>query len=106
MTTVTFIEADGTRHEVQARNDRSLMQAAVQNALPGIDTDCDGKCLCATCHVILPEEWYARLGDPNPDEKVMLDPTPERAPTSRLSCQILVTEALDGLVVQLPAFQM
>ena len=106
MTTITFIEADGTRHEVQARNDRSLMQAAVQNAVPGIDADCGGKCLCATCHVILPDDWFARVGGPNPDEKEMLDPTPERAPTSRLSCQIEVTEALDGLVVQLPAFQM
>jgi 2Fe-2S ferredoxin len=106
MTTVTFVEVDGTRHEVQARNDRSLMQAAVQNAVPGIDADCGGKCLCATCHVILPDDWYARLGGPNPEEKVMLDPTPERAPTSRLSCQIRVTDALEGLVVQLPAFQM
>lgn len=106
MTTVTFVEADGTRHEVQARNGRSLMQAAVQNAVPGIDADCGGKCLCATCHVILDEAWYGRLGGPNPDEKEMLDPTPERTPTSRLSCQIQVIEALDGLVVQLPAFQM
>lgn len=106
MTTVTFVEADGTRHEVQARNGRSLMQAAVQNAVSGIDADCGGNCLCATCHVILDEVWYDRLGGPNPDEEEMLDPTPERTPTSRLSCQIQVTEALDGLVVQLPAFQM
>ncbi|HCO43898.1 MAG TPA: 2Fe-2S ferredoxin [Gammaproteobacteria bacterium] len=106
MTTVIFVEADGTRHEVPARNGRSLMQAAVQNAVPGIDADCGGQCLCATCHVILDEAWYARLGDPNPDEQEMLAPTPERTPTSRLSCQIQVTDALDGLVVQLPAFQM
>ena len=106
MTTITFIEADGTRHEVQARNDRSLMQAAVQNAVPGIDADCGGKCLCATCHVILNPDWYARLGGPNPEEAEMLNPTPERTPTSRLSCQIKVSHALEGLVVQVPAFQM
>ncbi len=106
MATVTFIEADGTRHEVQARNGRSLMQAAVQNAVPGIDADCGGKCLCATCHVILSADWYGRLGGPGPDEAEMLNPTPERTPTSRLSCQIEVSDALEGLVVQLPAFQM
>jgi 2Fe-2S ferredoxin len=106
MTTVTFVETNGTRHEVQARNGRSLMQAAVQNAVPGIDADCGGKCLCATCHVILTPEWYERLGGPSPEEAEMLAPTPEHTPTSRLSCQIQVTDALDGLVVRLPEFQM
>ena len=99
MTKVIFVEANGARHEVQARDGRSLMQAAVQNAVPGIDADCGGKCLCATCHVILPPDWYARLGGPNPEEQEMLNPTPERTPTSRLSCQIQVSDALEGIVV-------
>ena len=106
MTKVTFVETDGTTHEVEARNDRSLMQAAIQNGVPGIDADCGGQCMCATCHVILNDEWYAKLGGPHEEEKEMLDPTPERSPTSRLSCQIQVTDALEGIVVQLPQFQM
>lgn len=106
MTKVTFIEANGTEHEVEARNERSLMQAAVQNGLPGIDADCGGQCLCATCHVILDDEWYAKLGAPSDDEEEMLSPTPERTATSRLSCQIQVTGELEGIRIQLPEFQM
>ena len=106
MTKVTFVESDGTRHDVEARNGRPLMHAAVQNSVPGIDADCGGQCMCATCHVILDDDWYARVGPPNPEEEEMLAPTPERTPTSRLSCQITVSEDLDGVVVQLPEFQM
>ena len=106
MTKVTFVEANGTEHEVDARNERSLMQAAVQNGLPGIDADCGGQCLCATCHVILDDDWYARLGAPSDDEEEMLAPTPERTATSRLSCQIQVTDKLEGIRIQLPEFQM
>jgi 2Fe-2S ferredoxin len=106
MTKITFVEASGTEHEVDARNERSLMQAAAQNGVPGIDADCGGQCLCATCHVIFDQQTYERLGPPGPDEEQMLAPTPERTPTSRLSCQIEVSEQLDGLRVTLPEFQM
>jgi len=106
MTKITFIEANGTEHEVEARNERSLMQAAVQNGVPGIDADCGGQCMCATCHVILDDAWYARLGAPTDDEEEMLSPTPERTPTSRLSCQIQVSDALEGIKITLPEFQM
>lgn len=106
MTRIVFVEHDGTEHVVQAKNDRPLMHAAVQNAVPGIDADCGGECMCATCHVILEEEGYALVGDPGPDELVMLNPTPGRTPTSRLSCQIKVNDQLEGLVVHLPEFQM
>ena len=106
MTTITFIEADGTRHEVQARNDRSLMQAAVQNAVPGIDADCGGKCLCATCHVYVDPAFMDKVGEQQEMEKSMLDFAENVTANSRLSCQIKVSDALEGLVVQLPAFQM
>ncbi|MEC9339963.1 MAG: 2Fe-2S iron-sulfur cluster-binding protein [Pseudomonadota bacterium] len=106
MTKVTFVESDGTRHEVEARNGRPLMHAAVQNGVPGIDADCGGQCMCATCHVILDDDWYGRVGPPNSEEEEMLAPTPERTPTSRLSCQITVSDDLEGIVVQLPEFQM
>lgn len=106
MTTVTFVTFNGVRHTVDAKNDRPLMQAAVQNAVPGIDADCGGECMCATCHVIVEQPWFDKTGGPGPGESVMLAPTPGRTPTSRLSCQIKVTDALNGLVVHLPEFQM
>ncbi len=106
MTKVTFVESNGTRHEVEARDGRPLMHAAVQNGVPGIDADCGGQCMCATCHVIFDDGWFSKVGPPNPDEEEMLAPTPERTPTSRLSCQVTVTEDLEGMVVQLPEFQM
>lgn len=106
MTKITFIEANGVEHEVEARNERSLMQAAVQNGVPGIDADCGGQCLCATCHVILDEQWYAKLGEPGEEEEVMLSPTPERTARSRLSCQIQVSDELEDIRVTLPEFQM
>lgn len=106
MTTVTFVAFTGARHTVEAKNERPLMQAAVQNGVPGIDADCGGECMCATCHVIVEPSWFGKTGGPSPEESVMLAPTPGRTPTSRLSCQIKVTDALNGLVVHVPEFQM
>jgi 2Fe-2S ferredoxin len=103
---MTFIEHDGTRHEVEIEADKSLMQHAADNMVPGIDADCGGECACGTCHVIVDHEWFAKTGAINSNEKQMLEMTPEGAPTSRLACQIEVTDALDGLVVHLPEFQM
>lgn len=105
MPTIRFIEHDGTAHAVEAPAGRSLMLAAVENLVPGIDADCGGECACATCHVILSDDWFGRMPAIGDAEDQMLSLNPERASTSRLSCQIPVTDAMDGMAVQLPEFQ-
>ena len=105
MPTITFIEHDGTVHEVSATPGDSLMAAATGNLVPGIDADCGGECSCATCHVMVDDAWMAKLGEPGDTENSMLDLNPDRTDRSRLSCQIKITEAMDGLVVNLPEFQ-
>lgn len=106
MPTITYIEHDGTEHAVDTDNGSSVMRGAIDHGIPGIDADCGGECSCATCHVIVTDEWMAVVGKPQEAEESMLDLNPEREPNSRLSCQIEVTDALDGLVVNLPEFQM
>jgi len=106
MTKVVFVEHDGSEHAVDVENGTSLMQAAVNNLVPGIDADCGGECSCATCHVIVTEEWSAKVGGPSAPEASMLELTPERSPSSRLACQIEIKDELDGLRVRLPEFQM
>ena len=106
MSSITIIEHDGTEHKVAIEEGVSLMELATNNDVPGIDADCGGACACGTCHVIVDDAGAERVGGPTVEENQMLDLTPERAPTSRLSCQMQVTEALDGLVVRLPEFQM
>lgn len=103
---VTLIAHDGERHEVGAEAGTSLMDIAVNNMVPGIDGDCGGECACGTCHVKVAAEWFERTGTPNADEVEMLSMTPECGDTSRLACQISMSEELDGLVVELPEFQM
>lgn len=105
MAKITFIEHDGTQHDVDADAGISVMNAALDNLVPGIDADCGGECSCATCHVMVAEDWMAKVGQPGETEESMLDLNPERQSNSRLSCQIKVTDDLDGLVVQLPEFQ-
>ena len=106
MPTIKFIEHSGTEHVVEAETGASVMNAAFNNLVPGIDADCGGQCSCATCHVIVADSWIANVGPPSVKEEAMLDMNPERAANSRLSCQIQVTDALDGLVLQLPQYQM
>ena len=106
MAKITFITHDGTEHAVDADNGVSVMNAAIDNLVPGIDADCGGECSCATCHVVVDDAWMAKVGQPGDREESMLDLNPERESTSRLSCQIPVTEELDGLVVKVPEFQM
>lgn len=106
MGTIKLIEHDGTEHEVVIEPGRSLMELATDTAVPGIDADCGGDCACGTCHVIVGSEWFENTGTANEDELQMLDMTPEREATSRLACQIQTTEAMDGMVVRLPEFQM
>ena len=105
MVRITYIEFDGTEHVVDAKLGNSVMKTAIENNVPGIDADCGGECSCATCHVILTIEDYMRLGELSEDEESMLGLNPENTQTSRLSCQIPVTEDLDGIRIQLPEFQ-
>lgn len=106
MVNITFIEHDGTEHTIEAESDRSLMQVALDNLVPGIDADCGGECSCATCHVIVSDEWFEKVGPPGSSEASMLALTPELSQSSRLSCQIKINSNLDGLRVRLPEFQM
>ena len=105
MTTIVYIEHDGTRHEVDAENGLSVMEVAVKNNIPGIDADCGGACACATCHVFVDPAFADKTGTPAPMEESMLDFASERQDTSRLSCQITISDALEGLTVRLPEFQ-
>lgn len=107
MPKITFIEHNGTPHTVHAAVGKSVMQAAVENNVPGIDADCGGECACATCHVYVDAAWLPIVGLPEPgsQEASMLSFAAVTQPDSRLSCQIKVTEALDGLVVRTPEGQ-
>jgi 2Fe-2S ferredoxin len=102
MPKVTFIAFNGTPHQVDATAGISLMRAAVDNDVPGIDADCGGNCACATCHVFVEAPWAGRIGPRTPQEEEMLNFTAELRESSRLACQIQVTDALDGLVVSMP----
>lgn len=105
MPKITFIETNGTEHVVEAEKGLSVMEVAVRNMIPGIDADCGGACACATCHVYVDEAWAAKTGKPETMEESMLDFAYEPKETSRLSCQITITDDLDGLIVRLPEFQ-
>lgn len=105
MVNILFIDHGGDEYPVEVMPGRSLMQAAVSNGVPGIDADCGGSCSCATCHVYVDEQWLAKVGEVNPTEDAMLSLSTDRQDNSRLSCQIQVTEELEGLVVTTPEFQ-
>ena len=106
MSNITFVEHDGTEHVVEIEAGKSLMQIAMDNGVPGIDADCGGACACGTCHVIVKKSWMDRAGSASAEELQMLDMTPEKADTSRLSCQIKMSAAMAGMVLHLPEFQM
>jgi ferredoxin, 2Fe-2S len=105
MAKITYIEHDGTEHEVEVPVGLSVMRGAVDNNIPGIDADCGGACACATCHVYVDEAWRDKTGEPSAMEESMLDFAENVQPNSRLSCQIRVSDALDGLVVRMPENQ-
>ena len=105
MPLIKFIEHDGTEHDVQASNGDSIMITAINNLVPGIDADCGGECSCATCHVIVDNAWTEKVGSPSENEDAMLDLNPDREENSRLSCQIEVSDDLDGIIINLPEFQ-
>lgn len=105
MTTVTFIDFDGSPHTVRAVEGQSLMKAAVTNGVVGIDAECGGACACATCQVHVPAQWWPVLGEPGDIEKEMLAFANKVRSDSRLSCQIAVTPEMDGLTVHIPDLQ-
>ena len=105
MTKVNYVEAGGTVHAVEAEEGISAMEAAVRNSVPGIDGDCGGAAACATCHVYVAPEWQDRVGKATSMEEDMLDFARDVRPNSRLSCQIKVSDALDGLIVTTPERQ-
>ncbi len=106
MPKITLIEHSGTSHTIDAETGKSLMQNALDNGVPGIDADCGGACACGTCHVFVEQDWLSVTGETDAMEEAMLGMRPDRTELSRLSCQIDVSDELDGLVVKLPEFQM
>jgi 2Fe-2S ferredoxin len=102
---ITYIEFNGKEHTVDVANGLSVMEGAVKNMIPGIDADCGGACACATCHVYIDEKWREIVGGPSDMEETMLDFAEDVQPSSRLSCQIKVSDALDGLVLKMPKSQ-
>jgi len=105
MTKITYIASDGARFDVDAQNGSTVMENAIRNSVPGIEAECGGACACATCHVYVDEEWTDLVGPPQPMEEDMLDFAWEPQANSRLSCQIVVRDELDGLVVRVPERQ-
>jgi len=105
MPKITFIAASGVSHAVEAEVGSTVMETAIRNGVPGIEAECGGACACATCHVYVDDKWREIVGGPSPMEEDMLDFGFDVRPSSRLSCQIKVTDALDGLVVTVPERQ-
>lgn len=106
MAHVTYIKADGQKFVVDVDSGVNLMQAALDNGVPGILGDCGGGCACATCHVFVDPDWAEKTGQANALEADMLEGLLDPQPTSRLSCQIIMSDALDGVVLRLPASQL
>lgn len=105
MARITYIEHNGTEHVVEVQNGMSVMEGAVKNLVPGIDADCGGACACATCHCYVDDAFKDKTGEKSDMESSMLDFAEDVTEQSRLSCQIEVTDDLDGLIVRLPASQ-
>ena len=105
MPKITYIEHSGKTHTIEIANGLSVMEGAVQNNIPGIDADCGGSMACATCHVYVKEEWFNKLPKKEDGEEDMLDMAFEPKKNSRLSCQLMVSDQLEGLVVNLPEKQ-
>ena len=105
MAKITYITHDDQSFEVDAPNGSTVMEMAIKNSVPGIEAECGGACACATCHVYIDDAWKDAVGGPEAMEEDMLDFAWEVQPTSRLSCQVKVSDALDGLVVRIPEKQ-
>ena len=105
MAKVTYIENSGKSQTIEVANGLTVMEGAVQNDIPGIDADCGGGMACATCHVYIKEEWFVKLPKKEDGEEDMLDMAYEPNKLSRLSCQIIVSNELEGLIVSIPVKQ-
>ena len=105
MPKITYIEQSGKSHEIEVPTELSVMEGAIQNNVPGIDADCGGACACATCHVYVDEKWFDKLPKKDETEQDMLDMAFQPNKFSRLSCQITVTDEMEGLVVKMPLKQ-
>ena len=105
MPKITYIEQNSKSHTVEVNKGLTVMEGAVQNDIPGIDADCGGSMACATCHVYVKEEWFDKINKKSEGEDDMLDQAFKPTKYSRLSCQISVTDEIDGLIVNLPENQ-
>ena len=105
MAKITYIEHTNKEHIVEVSNNMSVMEGAVQNNIPGIDADCGGSMACATCHVYVNEKWFNKLEKKDEGEEDMLDMAYQPNKFSRLSCQLVISDELDGLIVRMPSNQ-
>lgn len=105
MPKITYVEHDGTSRTVEAENGATVMEVALKNEVGGIVAECGGSCTCATCLVHVDEAWTDKVGTRSEEEEDQLDFAFDVRPNSRLSCQITVTDALDGLIVHTPSYQ-
>ena len=105
MAKITYVTHDNNVHTVEVQNGLTVMEGAVQNDIPGIDADCGGGMACATCHVYVNEDWFDKIDQKEDGEEDMLDMAFEPKKNSRLSCQITVSDELDGLTVNIPSKQ-
>ena len=105
MPKIKYISHDGGEHEIDADIGSTVMETAVKNMVPGIEAECGGACACATCHVYVDDAWTGTVGKPEAMEEDMLDFAYDVRPNSRLSCQISISENLDGLIVRTPERQ-
>ena len=99
MPKITYVDVDGTRYDCEVASGLSLMEGAINNGVPGILAICGGSCACSTCHAYIDDAWAERVCGPNDIEDATLDLANDRRPTSRLTCQVEITDGLDGLVV-------
>lgn len=102
MPTITFIEPNGLSHETDAPVGRSLMQVALDNLIESIAAECGGSCSCGTCHCYIDEPWLEDAGAPDEMEQALLEGLQELKPNSRLSCQVIVTDKMEGMIVRVP----
>ena len=105
MAKITYITSDAKVHEIEVQNGLTVMEGAVQNNVPGIDADCGGGMACATCHVYVDENWIEKMPQKEDGEEDMLDMAFEPKKNSRLSCQLIVSDELEGLTVDIPSKQ-
>ena len=103
MVKITFVQPDGSRQVLEASDGESGMDCAGEHGVPGIRAQCGGGCTCSTCHCYLEGSWFVLSGPLDPDEKDILEFVPERRSNSRLTCQVPISERLDGMIVHIPA---